>query len=196
MRDLYQYFSAIKLFKTIFVFVTLLLINVSAFADRPEWAGHREDGDGARQHGNKQGQGKNKHRDREEDDEEDDRRDERSRDRIQSKRDILEVSIGGYFANEQRDEAHEYYRERFRSGHCPPGLVKRKNGCNPPGHARRWSMGERLTQQVRRESIDPAIRIKLGVPPKGHEFVRVATDILLIAVGTGIVVDAIQDLGQ
>ena len=45
-------------------------------------------------------------------------------------------------------------------------------------------------------SADPAIQIKLGMPPEGHKFVRVATDILLIAVGTGMVVDAIQDLGQ
>jgi Ni/Co efflux regulator RcnB len=57
-------------------------------------------------------------------------------------------------------------------------------------------LGERLPQEVRHESIDPEIKVRLGVAPKGHEFVRVATDILLIAVGTGLVVDAIQDLGQ
>jgi Ni/Co efflux regulator RcnB len=36
----------------------------------------------------------------------------------------------------------------------------------------------------------------LGTPPAGHKFVRVASDILLIAVGTSLVVDAIEDLGR
>jgi Ni/Co efflux regulator RcnB len=34
------------------------------------------------------------------------------------------------------------------------------------------------------------------VPPSGYRYVRVASDILLIAAGTGMVVDAIQDLGR
>jgi Ni/Co efflux regulator RcnB len=34
------------------------------------------------------------------------------------------------------------------------------------------------------------------VPPEGHKFVRVASDILLIAIGTSLVVDAIEDLGR
>ena len=37
--------------------------------------------------------------------------------------------------------------------------------------------------------------IRLGVPPAGYRYVRVASDILLISVGTSMVVDAIQDLG-
>ena len=36
--------------------------------------------------------------------------------------------------------------------------------------------------------------LTLGVPPSGYRYVRVASDILLIAVGTRIVVDAIEDL--
>jgi Ni/Co efflux regulator RcnB len=38
--------------------------------------------------------------------------------------------------------------------------------------------------------------VQLGAPPAGHRYVRVATDILLIAVGTGMVVDAIEDLDR
>ena len=37
---------------------------------------------------------------------------------------------------------------------------------------------------------------RLGPPPSGHKYVRVATDILLIALGTSMVVDAVQDLGS
>lgn len=34
----------------------------------------------------------------------------------------------------------------------------------------------------------------IGYPPPGYRFVRVASDILMIAVGTGMVVDALTDL--
>jgi hypothetical protein len=32
--------------------------------------------------------------------------------------------------------------------------------------------------------------------PSGHKYVRVASDILLIAIGSSMVVDAIEDLGR
>ena len=38
--------------------------------------------------------------------------------------------------------------------------------------------------------------VQLGWPPAGHRFIRVASDILLIAEGTGIFVDAIQDSSE
>ncbi len=31
----------------------------------------------------------------------------------------------------------------YNSRSCPPGLAKKRNGCLPPGHARRLSRGER-----------------------------------------------------
>ncbi len=36
--------------------------------------------------------------------------------------------------------------------------------------------------------------MRIGLPPAGYKYVRVANDILLIAIGTSIVVDAIEDL--
>ena len=39
------------------------------------------------------------------------------------------------------------------------------------------------------------LRRRLGLPPPGDKGVRVAGDILPIAVGTRMVVDAIEDLG-
>ena len=35
-----------------------------------------------------------------------------------------------------------------------------------------------------------------GRAPAGHKYVRVAGDILLIAIGSSMIVDAIQDLGR
>ena len=42
--------------------------------------------------------------------------------------------------------------------------------------------------------VPQAVVIQMGPPPAGYRYVRVANDLLLIAVGTQLVVDAIQDL--
>jgi hypothetical protein len=108
----------------------------------------------------------------------------------------VEIRIGGYFGYPQRTEVYNYYHERARRGFCPPGLAKKDNGCMPPGQQRVWVVGRPLPPDVVYYPIEPAVQVRLGVPPPGHEFIRVASDILLIAVGTGMVVDAIQDLGR
>ena len=38
--------------------------------------------------------------------------------------------------------------------------------------------------------------LSLGPPPPGQKYVRIAVDILLIAVGTRIVIDAMSDLSR
>ena len=116
---------------------------------------------------------------------------ERSGDHIR-----LKPGKGEYFSEQRRTAAHEYYREHFRSGHCPPGLAKKHNGCRPPGHAKKWNIGHRLPGDVIFHDVSPQLIIKIGQPPSGHRYVRVAMDILLIAIGTGMVIDAIEDLGD
>jgi Ni/Co efflux regulator RcnB len=64
----------------------------------------------------------------------------------------------------------------------------------PPGLARKWSKGRPLPRDVVFYDLPPAIVLEIGAPPAGHRYVRVAADILLIAIGTGMVVDAIEDL--
>jgi Ni/Co efflux regulator RcnB len=66
----------------------------------------------------------------------------------------------------------------------------------PPGHARRWAVGQRLPRDLVFYNLEPQVLSYLGPPPPRHRFVRVASDILLIAVGSGMVLDAIDDLGR
>ncbi|MEW6521623.1 MAG: RcnB family protein [Thermodesulfobacteriota bacterium] len=101
-----------------------------------------------------------------------------------------------YFGDQHRTVIRSYYSEQYRSGHCPPGLAKKNNGCMPPGQARKWAMGRPLPPDVVYYDLPPEIIVQLGAPPPNHRFVRVAGDILMIAVGTGMVVDAIQDLSN
>jgi Ni/Co efflux regulator RcnB len=140
-----------------------------AFADKPEWAGNGKSGKQAKQS---------------------DSRDDGRRD-----------GHGGghgnaHFNDQQRLVIREYYDDSFRSGHCPPGLAKKKNGCLPPGQAKKWAKGKPLPRDVVYYDLPPRVVVDLGAPPAGHKYVRIASDILLIAIGTGMVVDAVTDLGK
>lgn len=108
----------------------------------------------------------------------------------------VQIQIGGYFNDSQRQAARAYYEPRLRAGNCPPGLAKKGNGCQPPGQAKRWQRGQPLSRDVVYYPVPASVQVQLGTPPAGHKFVRVATDILLIAIGTGMVIDAIEDLGR
>lgn len=158
-----------------------LVIGLSApvFADKPSWAGGgKQNGNDYSDHddhgkGNK-GSGKpDKHDDRHSGD--------------------VNINIGAYFGSPQRQAVYDYYGPDVRAGHCPPGLAKKHNGCMPPGQAKKWAMGQPLT--VSYYPVPATLVTRLGPPPAGYKYVRVASDILLIAVGTSMVVDAIQDLG-
>lgn len=99
-----------------------------------------------------------------------------------------------YFNEQHRASIHEYFADQYRKGHCPPGLAKKHNGCMPPGQARKWVIGRPLPRGVIFYDLPPSVLVQLGPPPSHHRFVRVAQDILLLAVGTGMVVDAIDNL--
>ena len=101
-----------------------------------------------------------------------------------------------YFGDQHRVIIRDYYDEEYRSGHCPPGLAKKHNGCLPPGQEKKWRIGRPLPREVIFYDLPPTVVMHLGTPPAGHRYVRVATDILLIAAGTGMVIDAIEDLGR
>ena len=100
------------------------------------------------------------------------------------------------FDDRQRQSVHTYYEEEVRRGRCPPGLAKKHNGCQPPGQARRYEIGRPLPREVVYYAVPQPIVVQLGPPPRGYRYVRVANDILMLAIGTGIVVDALQDLGR
>lgn len=100
----------------------------------------------------------------------------------------------GGFQEHQRAAIHEYYANEFRAGHCPPGLAKKRNGCLPPGQARRWVMGRPLPRGLIFYDLPDRVISQIGYPPAGYRYVRVASDILMISIGTGMVVDAIIDL--
>jgi len=84
----------------------------------------------------------------------------------------------------------------YGTGGCPPGLAKKHNGCMPPGQAKKWAYGRPLPRDVVYYEVPQPVIVRIGPPPSGYKYVRVASDILMIAIGTNMVVDAIQDLGR
>lgn len=174
----------------------------AAFADKPEWASggkpdkhqqnERRGGDDARE---RRGDDRPRRADEHERRGDNDYR-ERRGDRVSPQRGSDQSRVNIHFGDRERVVVREYYSERVRTGSCPPGLAKKGNGCMPPGQAKKWSVGRPLPRDVVFYDLPPAIVVELGVPPRGHRYVRVAADILLIAIGTGMVVDAIEDLGR
>ena len=106
----------------------------------------------------------------------------------------LEIRVGGYFGDDQRRAAQDYYGAQQAQGKCPPGLAKKNNGCLPPGQAKRWAKGQPLPRDVVFYPVPREVSVRIGLPPAGYKYVRVANDILMIAIGTSMVVDAIEDL--
>ena len=103
-----------------------------------------------------------------------------------------------YFGAEDRKTVRTYYKKRYvNGGKCPPGLAKKNNGCLPPGQAKkRWRYNHRLKDDVVVYDLPKRLVVKLPIPPPDSKYIRVAEDILLIAIGTKIVLDAIEDLGR
>lgn len=153
-----------------------LLATAGAMAEKPDWAG------GGDKHSKEAKHGKSKQKEMQ----------EHRGDSTPGQHDRMERRFG----DDQRTVVRNYYSEQYRVGRCPPGLAKKNNGCLPPGQARKWAVGRPLPSDVVYYSMPPSVVVQLGTAPAGHRYVRVASDILLIAIGTGMVVDAIQDLGR
>lgn len=99
------------------------------------------------------------------------------------------------FTTEQRSAAHGWYVETYGRGNCPPGLAKKNNGCLPPGQAKkRYVVGKPLDPGVRYQPLPAELSVRIGKPPDGYLYMTLDGDLLKLAVGTLLVVDAIDGL--
>ena len=97
------------------------------------------------------------------------------------------------FSDRDRESVRSYWVETYGRGKCPPGLAKKHNGCLPPGQAKkRYVVGQRLPAAVVVEPLPPVLVRRIGPAPAGYEYVMVDGDIVKLAVGTRLVVDAIH----
>jgi len=75
--------------------------------------------------------------------------------------------------------------------HCPPGLAKKHNGCLPPGHAKRYIIGQPLPYEVVYWDVPPEVITLLPAAPYGTRYVWVDKDVLLISEASKKVLDAV-----
>lgn len=96
-----------------------------------------------------------------------------------------------------RNAVYSYYRTEFAAGRCPPGLAKKNNGCLPPGQAKKlWTLGQPLAAGVVFYPLPGVLLAQLTPPPAGYQYVRVANDILMMAIGTRLIAGAVADLSS
>ncbi|MEO8023552.1 hypothetical protein [Polaromonas sp.] len=164
--------------------LALAFVAGSAWAEKPEWAGQGKGG----KHEQKERSGGNADKGG--------KAHNGGQDAQHARPAAQDIRVGAYFGDQQRVVIRDYYGKPSSAGRCPPGLAKKNNGCMPPGQAKKWVIGQPLPRDVVFYPVPHAVVVQLGLPPSGHKYVRAAGDILLIAVGTSMVVDAIQDLGR
>ena len=99
------------------------------------------------------------------------------------------------FADRDREIIRTYYVDTYGRANCPPGLAKKNNGCLPPGQAKkRYVVGQRLPQTIVYQAAPTILVQRLAPAPSGYQYVMVDGDVLMLATGTRLVVDAIRHL--
>jgi Ni/Co efflux regulator RcnB len=99
------------------------------------------------------------------------------------------------FNDHDRDEVRRYWVDTFGRGNCPPGLAKKHNGCLPPGQAKkRYVVGQPLPTAIVIQPLPPVLVTRLGPPPAGYQYAVIDGDVVKLAIGTRLVVDAITAL--
>jgi hypothetical protein len=96
-------------------------------------------------------------------------------------------------ADRDREIVRTYYVDTYGRASCPPGLAKKNNGCLPPGQAKkRYVVGRVLPRTIVYETAPTVLVQRLTPLPTGYQYVMVDGDLLKLAVGTRLVVDAIH----
>ena len=107
------------------------------------------------------------------------------------------LTVGFGFAPTERELVRGYYVEHHGKGHCPPGLAKKQNGCLPPGQAKkRYAIGRPLDPTIVIAPVPQNLEVRIGPPPAGYVYGMVDGDLVKLAVGTLLVVDAVNSLVQ
>jgi hypothetical protein len=99
------------------------------------------------------------------------------------------------FSDSDRRWWHDYWRDEYGRGHCPPGLAKKHNGCLPPGQAKkRYAIGRPLPADVVVIAVPSHLLGHLPPLERGYRYGMVDGDLVKLTVGTMLVVDAIDGM--
>ena len=157
-----------------------VLVALSFLALAPAWAGHDDHGNGKREKAARD----EHHRESKQDHHE-----------ARHARGGLDIDVNVVFASTERDLARIYFAENHGRGHCPPALAKKHNGCLPPGLAKkRYRVGHCVPSGVVIEALPRDLELRIGIPSPGYRYGLIDGDLVKLAVGSMLVVDAVQGL--
>ena len=106
-----------------------------------------------------------------------------------------DVRVTVTFGDDDRAATRAFYTKKYGKGNCPPGLAKKNNGCLPPGQAKkRYQVGQPLPREVVYVEAPRELVVSLRPVPSGYKYVVVDGDLVKLAIGTMLVVDAIDGL--
>src|SRR3954447_9042016 len=106
-----------------------------------------------------------------------------------------ETEVRVVFSGAQREAARSYFVTEHGHGKCPPGLAKKNNGCLPPGQAKkRYAVGHTLPRGIVIDDLPVELSIRIGRAPAGYRYGMIDGDVVELAVGTMLVIDAIEGL--
>lgn len=99
------------------------------------------------------------------------------------------------FTDADRRWWRDYWSDQYSHGHCPPGLAKKHNGCLPPGQAKkRYAIGRPLPAGVVLVAVPVGLLGRLPPIESGYRYGMVDGDLVKLAIGSALVVDAIDGL--
>jgi hypothetical protein len=106
-----------------------------------------------------------------------------------------ETQVIVVFSETEREAARSYFVKEHGRGNCPPGLAKKHNGCLPPGQAKkRYVVGHSLPHGIVVKELPVELSVRIGPAPPGYRYGILDGDLLKLAAGTMLVVDAIEGL--
>lgn len=106
-----------------------------------------------------------------------------------------DIQAGTYFDDRQRDSVRQYYTQTYSQGRrCPPGLVKKHNGCMPLRQARSWQVGQPVPRGVTVYTVPQSVTQLLPPAPYGYRYARIGSDLVLVQQQNNLIVDIINGL--
>ena len=98
----------------------------------------------------------------------------------------VDIGVSIILGDRERDIVRNYY-----GSNCPPGLAKKNNGCLPPGIAKkRYEVGRRIPDGW--DYIPDDLISHLPPLRDGHGYRLVDGDLVIVAIATLIVLDALD----
>lgn len=90
------------------------------------------------------------------------------------------------------DDEHRRIAREYYASDCPPGLAKKRNGCQPPGQAKKsYTVGRRLPDGYYGDVLPDDLLVRLPRLPGGYGYRLLDGDLGVIELSTLIVLDAI-----